>query len=53
MLGLDTHRKVFLYSKPCDMRKGFDGLYELVFGSHGVESSPGGYFGQTMPPISE
>lgn len=30
MLGLDGYRKVFLYSQPCDMRKGFDGLHGLV-----------------------
>lgn len=30
MLSLDTYRKVFLYSKPCDMRKGFNGLHALV-----------------------
>jgi transposase len=30
MLGLDRPEKVFLYSKPCDMRKGFNGLYGLV-----------------------
>src|SRR5690554_3431436 len=28
--GLDASTKVFLYSKPCDMRKGFDGLFGLV-----------------------
>ena len=30
MLGLNRPTKVFLYSKPCDMRKGFNGLYGLV-----------------------
>jgi transposase len=30
MLGLDRPVKVFLYGKPCDMRKGFNGLYGLV-----------------------
>jgi len=30
MFGLDTSTKVFLYAKPCDMRKGFDGLFGLV-----------------------
>lgn len=30
MLGLPRDTKVFLYGKPCDMRKGFDGLYGLV-----------------------
>ena len=27
---LDTSTKIFLYGKPCDMRKGFDGLFGLV-----------------------
>jgi transposase len=30
MLGLDRPVKVFLYGKPCDMRKGFNGLFGLV-----------------------
>lgn len=30
MLGIDTSTKVFLYGKPCDMRKGFNGLFGLV-----------------------
>src|SRR5690554_794027 len=30
MFGLDTSTKVFLYAKPCDMRKGFNGLFGLV-----------------------
>lgn len=30
MFGLDTSTKVFLYGKPCDMRKGFNGLFGLV-----------------------
>lgn len=30
MLGLEGYRKVFLYSQPCDMRKGFNGLHGLV-----------------------
>jgi len=30
MFGIDTYRKVFLYSQPCDMRKGFNGLHGLV-----------------------
>lgn len=29
-LGLDHSTKVFLYGPPCDMRKGFDGLFGLV-----------------------
>lgn len=30
MLGLNRPVKVFLYGKPCDMRKGFNGLFGLV-----------------------
>ncbi len=30
LLGLEEATKVFIYAKPADMRKGFDGLYGLV-----------------------
>lgn len=30
MFGLDRSTKVFLYGQPCDMRKGFNGLFGLV-----------------------
>jgi len=30
LFGLDEAAKVFIYGKPADMRKGFDGLYGLV-----------------------
>lgn len=30
LFGLDEADKVFIYAKPTDMRKGFDGLYGLV-----------------------
>ncbi len=30
LFGLDEAKKVFLYSKSTDVRKGFDGLYRLV-----------------------
>jgi len=30
LFGLDEATKVFIYAKPTDMRKGFDGLYGLV-----------------------
>lgn len=30
MLNLNRSVKVFLYAKPCDMRKGFNGLFGLV-----------------------
>lgn len=39
MLSLSGTTKVFLYAKPCDMRKGFDGLYGLI--QNEMELSPG------------
>ena len=30
MFSFSQSTKVFLYGKPCDMRKGFNGLYGLV-----------------------
>lgn len=30
LFGFEEATKVFLYAKPADMRKGFDGLYGLV-----------------------
>lgn len=30
IFGLDASIKIFLYAKPCDMRKGFNGLFGLV-----------------------
>lgn len=30
MFGIPIGTKAFLYAKPCDMRKGFSGLYGLV-----------------------
>jgi transposase len=30
VFGIDRSVKIFLYGKPCDMRKGFNGLYGLV-----------------------
>jgi transposase len=30
MLAFGSNQKVFLYGKPCDMRKGFNGLWGLV-----------------------
>lgn len=30
LFGLEEAPKVFLYARPADMRKGFDGLYGLV-----------------------
>lgn len=29
IFGLDASIKIFLYAKPCDMRKGFNGLFEV------------------------
>nr|WP_320120394.1 IS66 family insertion sequence element accessory protein TnpB [uncultured Marinifilum sp.] len=30
MIAISTNTKIFVYSQPCDMRKGFDGLSGLV-----------------------
>lgn len=30
MFSITHHARIFLYGKPCDMRKGFNGLYGLV-----------------------
>jgi len=30
MLSLSSNQRYYLYQQPCDMRKGFDGLYGLV-----------------------
>lgn len=38
MFGFDTAGKVFIYSQPTDMRKGFDGLYGLVLS--GMQLNP-------------
>lgn len=38
MFGIDRSVKIFLYGKPCDMRKGFNGLYGLV--QNEMEMSP-------------
>lgn len=44
MFGFDTTRKVFLYSKPCDMRKGFNGLHGLVMGAMEMDVRCGDLF---------
>jgi len=44
MLGLDTDRKIFLYSQPCDMRKGFNGLHGLVLNAMEMHVSCGDLF---------
>lgn len=38
MIGLTSHLQYFLYDKPCDMRKGFDGLSGVV--SSQMQRSP-------------
>lgn len=38
MIGLTSHQRYFLYDKPCDMRKGFDGLSGVV--SSQMQRSP-------------
>ena len=38
MLALGGNQKIFLYGKPCDMRKGFNGLWGLVL--EGMELNP-------------
>jgi transposase len=30
MFGINQTQKIFIYGKPCDMRKGFNGLFGLV-----------------------
>lgn len=44
MFGLDTTRKVFLYGKPCDMRKGFNGLHGLVMSAMEMDVRCGDLF---------
>lgn len=41
MLGLDRPAKVFLYAMPCDMRKGFNGLFGLVRQDMGLDPISG------------
>jgi transposase len=38
MLAFGGNQKIFLYGKPCDMRKGFNGLWGLVL--DGMELDP-------------
>lgn len=44
MLGPNNFRKVFLYGKPCDMRKGFNGLHGLVLGAMQMDLRSGDLF---------
>lgn len=41
MLGLDRPAKIFLYGRPCDMRKGFNGLFGLVRQDMGLDPISG------------
>ncbi len=41
MLGLERPVKVFLFGKPCDMRKGFNGLSGLVRQDMGLDPIAG------------
>jgi transposase len=44
MFGLDNRAKVFLYAKPCDMRKGFNGLSGLVMQAMEMDPACGHLF---------
>jgi hypothetical protein len=44
MFGFDQASKVFIYAKPTDMRKGFDGLYGLVINHMDLDPRQGYLF---------
>jgi transposase len=44
MLAVDSGSRYFLYDQPCDMRKGFDSLINLVEGRMPTAPSSGDYF---------
>lgn len=44
LLGFDEAPKVFIYAKPTDMRKGFDGLYGLVINEMDIDPRLGYLF---------
>jgi len=44
MFALSAHRRIFLYSKAVDMRKGFDGLSGLVQQQMGMDACSGDAF---------
>lgn len=44
IFGFDQKARVFLYSKPCDMRKGFDGLSGLVLQAMDMNPQSGTLF---------
>jgi len=44
MLAFSSNQKVFLYGKPCDMRKGFNGLWGLVVNAMELDPICGYWF---------
>lgn len=44
MLGLTLTTKIFVYNKPCDMRKGFDSLAGLVLSEIKMQPTSGYLF---------
>jgi len=44
MLSIPSTRSIFLYSKPADMRKGFDGLSGIVRSEFGADPLDGSLF---------
>ena len=44
MIALDRHTRIYAYTKPTDMRKGFDGLSGLVRSELGADPTDGSLF---------
>ena len=44
MIALDRHTRIYAYTKPTDMRKGFNGLSGLVRGELGADPTDGSLF---------
>jgi transposase len=44
MLAFSGNQKIFLYGKPCDMRKGFNGLWGLVVNAMELDPICGYWF---------
>ena len=44
MIALDRHTRIYAYTKPTDMRKGFDGLSGLVRRELGADPTDGSLF---------
>ena len=44
MIGLSSQHRYFLCNRPCDMRKGFDGLSGLVTNSMGCDPLNGSVY---------